>query len=89
MHACRRGVRVPAPLDSTDPSGTPRAENAGATERRNSHVHIAEVAWIAVPSAAELADEIRQAIGPVTDRIGFVPNVARLLPIPPSRFVGW
>jgi uncharacterized peroxidase-related enzyme len=46
-------------------------------------------AWIAIPSADELAAEVADEIGDVSKRIGFVPNVARLLAVTPSHFVGW
>lgn len=49
----------------------------------------AEVAWIAVPSPDELPAEVADAIGDISDRIGFVPNVARLLAVTPDHFVGW
>ena len=47
------------------------------------------VAWIAVPSADELPQAVSHEIQPITERIGFVPNVARLLAVTPSHFVGW
>jgi uncharacterized peroxidase-related enzyme len=46
-------------------------------------------AWIAIPAADELAAEVTDEIGDVSERIGFVPNVARLLAATPSHFVGW
>lgn len=46
-------------------------------------------AWIAIPSADELPGEVANEIGDVSERIGFVPNVARLLSVTPSHFVGW
>ena len=46
-------------------------------------------AWIAIPSADELAAEVADEIGDISKRIGFVPNVARLLAVTPSHFVGW
>src|SRR5512139_461120 len=46
-------------------------------------------AWIAIPSADELPGEVANEIGDVSERIGFVPNVARLLAVTPSHFVGW
>jgi uncharacterized peroxidase-related enzyme len=46
-------------------------------------------AWIAVPSPEELPTEVADAIGDVSKRIGFLPNVARLLAVTPSHFVGW
>ena len=48
-----------------------------------------KVAWIAVPSPGELPPEVSAEIGDVSERIGFLPNVARLLAITPSHFVGW
>ena len=47
------------------------------------------VAWIAVPSPEELPAEVAEEIGDVSKRIGFVPNVARLLAVTPSHFAGW
>src|ERR671911_1160775 len=49
----------------------------------------ANAAWIAVPRADELPAEVADAIGDVSKRIGFLPNVARLLAVTPSHFVGW
>ena len=46
-------------------------------------------AWIPIPSADELPAQVSHQIGDVTERIGFVPNVARLLAVTPSHFVGW
>src|SRR5512134_704285 len=46
-------------------------------------------AWIAVPSPDALPPEVTAEIGDVSERIGFVPNVARLLAILPRHFVGW
>lgn len=46
-------------------------------------------AWVAVPSPDELPTEVADEIGEVTERIGFLPNVARLLAVTPSHFVGW
>lgn len=46
-------------------------------------------AWIVVPSAEELPAEVSDQIGDISERIGFVPNVARLLAVTPSHFVGW
>lgn len=49
----------------------------------------AQAAWITVPSPNELPAEVASEIGEVSERIGFVPNVARLLAVTPRRFVGW
>ncbi len=46
-------------------------------------------AWIPVPSPDELPQEVADEIGDISERIGFVPNVARLLAVTPSHFVGW
>ncbi len=51
----------------------------------NSH----RVAWLSVPAPDELPEEVAAEISPISDRVGFVPNVARLLAITPSHFVGW
>ncbi len=48
-----------------------------------------QTAWIAVPSAEELPTAVIDEIGDISERIGFVPNVARLLAVTPSHFVGW
>ena len=48
-----------------------------------------EPAWIAVPSPDDLPAEVADEIGDVAERIGFMPNVARLLAVTPSHFVGW
>lgn len=48
-----------------------------------------EAAWIAVPAADELPPEVTDEIGDISARIGFVPNVARLLAVTPRHFVGW
>ena len=46
-------------------------------------------AWIAVPPSVGLPDEVAAQIGPVVEKIGFVPNVARLLATSPQHFDGW
>ena len=46
-------------------------------------------AWIAVPAADDLPEDVAETIGPIADKIGFLPNVARLLAVTPSHFVGW
>jgi uncharacterized peroxidase-related enzyme len=51
----------------------------------NSH----RVAWLSVPARDELPEEVAAEISPISDRVGFVPNVARLLAVTPSHFVGW
>ena len=46
-------------------------------------------AWISTPTPEKLAAEVATEIQPITDRIGFVPNIARLLGVTPRHFVGW
>ena len=46
-------------------------------------------AWLSVPPADSLPEQVAAGIGPVTQKIGFVPNVARLLAISPDHFTGW
>lgn len=46
-------------------------------------------AWLAIPPAGELPSGVVDEIGDISDRIGFVPNVARLLAVTPSHFIGW
>ena len=46
-------------------------------------------AWLPLPSGEELPEEVAAAIGPVSEKIGFVPNIARLLALTPGHFVGW
>ncbi len=46
-------------------------------------------AWLTVPPAGGLPEEVAAGIGPVAEKIGFVPNVARLLAISPEHFTGW
>ena len=48
-----------------------------------------QTAWIAVPAPDALPEVVQAAIAPVADRVGFVPNVARLLAVTPSHFLGW
>jgi uncharacterized peroxidase-related enzyme len=46
-------------------------------------------AWLTVPPTESLPEAVATEIGPVAKKIGFVPNVARLLAISPDHFVGW
>lgn len=50
---------------------------------------LADAAWITVPAPDELPAEVADEIGDVSERIGFMPNVARLLAVTPSHFMGW
>jgi hypothetical protein len=45
-----------------------------------------QAAWIAVPSPGDLPTEVADEIADVSSRIGFVPNVARLLAVTPHAF---
>ena len=54
-----------------------------------SPVDSASPAWLTVPPADGLPEQVAAEIGPVADKIGFVPNVARLLAISPDHFTGW
>jgi hypothetical protein len=38
-------------------------------------------AWIAIPPADELPAAVADEIGDISERIGFLPNVARLLAV--------
>ncbi len=49
----------------------------------------ANPAWLSVPPADSLPEAVAAEIGPVAQKIGFVPNVARLLAISPDHFTGW
>jgi uncharacterized peroxidase-related enzyme len=46
-------------------------------------------AWLSVPPADGLPEQVAAGIGPVAQKVGFVPNVARLLAISPDHFTGW
>lgn len=48
-----------------------------------------QAAWIPVPSSDELPAEVTGEIGDISDRVGFVPNIARLLAVTPRHFIGW
>lgn len=48
-----------------------------------------QAAWIPVPLPDELPAEVTEEIGDIADRVGFVPNIARLLAVTPRHFVGW
>ena len=48
-----------------------------------------EAAWIPLPTANDLPADVRDEIADISDQIGFVPNIARLLAVTPRHFVGW
>ena len=60
-------------------------------ERRSvtPHDHDQPAAWLSMPSGDDLPEEVAETIRPISEKIGFVPNVARLLTLTPSHFVGW
>jgi uncharacterized peroxidase-related enzyme len=49
----------------------------------------ASPAWLSVRPGDSMPGQVATKIGPVAKRIGFVPNVARLLAISPDYFTGW
>jgi uncharacterized peroxidase-related enzyme len=49
----------------------------------------AKPSWLTVPADDALPHEVEQEIGPLAKKIGFIPNVARLLAITPAHFVRW
>ncbi len=51
--------------------------------------HNTQGAWITVPSADELPTAVADEMGCISKQIGFMPNIARLLAVTPSHFVGW
>ena len=54
-----------------------------------SEEHASDGAWLAIPSPDEMPNDVVAEIGDVADRIGFLPNVARLLAVTPRHFLGW
>ena len=46
-------------------------------------------AWLPVPGGDELPDAVEETIRPISEKVGFVPNIARLLAVTPKHFVGW
>ena len=46
-------------------------------------------AWIEIPDSTTLPQDVDNTIKPLADKIGFVPNVARLLAVTPDHFLGW
>lgn len=46
-------------------------------------------AWVRVPSGDELPEQVEETIRPISEKVGFVPNIARLLAITPQHFVRW
>jgi len=46
-------------------------------------------AWLPIPSGEDLPPAVDATIRPISDKIGFVPNIARLLALTPRHFIGW
>lgn len=46
-------------------------------------------AWIKIPDSTTLPPAVEATIMPIADKIGFIPNVARLLAVTPAHFLGW
>ena len=46
-------------------------------------------AWLSVPSADQLDESVKATIGPIAEKIGFVPNVACVLGLTPTHFLTW
>jgi uncharacterized peroxidase-related enzyme len=49
----------------------------------------ASPAWLTVPPAGGLPGRVATGIGPVADKVGLVPDVARLLAASPDHVTGW
>ena len=62
---------------------------ADAGERPAAAERPERVAWLPVPSANELPKAVDEMMRPISDKVGFVPNIARLLAVTPDHFVGW
>lgn len=46
-------------------------------------------AWIEIPDSTTLHPDVDNTIKPIAEKIGFVPNVARLLAVTPAHFLDW
>ena len=49
----------------------------------------ANPSWLALPPEDALPYEVDAEVGPVAKKLGFTPNVARLLALTPAHFVRW
>ena len=49
----------------------------------------ANPSWLTLPAKDPLPPEVDAEVGPIAKKIGFTPNVARLLAITPAHFVRW
>jgi uncharacterized peroxidase-related enzyme len=50
---------------------------------------IGNPSWLTVPAEDAMPHEVDDEVGPIAKKIGFTPNVARLLAITPAHFVRW
>ena len=50
---------------------------------------IANPSWLTLPAQDALPPEVEAEVGPIAKKIGFVPNVARLLALTPEHLVRW
>ena len=50
----------------------------------------ARISWLRVPDEDEVPAEVREEIWePVSEKLGFVPNVARIFALRPRHLAGW
>ena len=50
----------------------------------------ARISWLRVPDEEEVPAEVREEIWePVREKLGFVPNVARIFALRPLHLLGW
>jgi hypothetical protein len=61
--------------------GAVRSGGAGLSDR---------ISWLSVPDEEHVSEEIKSEIWePVREKVGFVPNVARIFAVRPSHLLGW
>ena len=63
-------------------------DRAGAGEM-SGPAETPQAAWLPIPSGDQLPKEVEATMRPISDKVGFVPNIARLLALTPQHFVGW
>jgi uncharacterized peroxidase-related enzyme len=47
------------------------------------------IAWLPVPEESELPDEVRELFGRAREKLGFVPNVFRIVAFRPAHLLKW
>ena len=52
-------------------------------------INIDNPSWLTVPALDALPHEVDDEVGPIAGKIGFIPNVARLLAVTPRHLVRW